>query len=94
MHGLKLWLFVCLAYAQGLERLLSEKMEFISQFREKVAAFRAQLLAEERISQQMKHAPRHWEPLGTESPASDTAAQPCFQDSSELTTESVWAPCR
>ncbi|XP_034235993.1 kinesin-like protein KIF2A isoform X2 [Thrips palmi] len=45
------------AYASNLEALVTEKIDTLMQFREKVAAFRAQLLAEEAISQKMTRGP-------------------------------------
>ncbi|KAE8746331.1 hypothetical protein FOCC_FOCC007003 [Frankliniella occidentalis] len=45
------------AYASNLEALVSEKIETLMQFREKITAFRGQLLAEEKISQKMNRAP-------------------------------------
>lgn len=45
------------AYASNLEALVTEKIDTLMQFREKITAFRAQLLAEEQISQKMTRTP-------------------------------------
>jgi hypothetical protein len=42
------------AYSKQLEMMLAERIEALNDLKQKVAAFRAQLVAEEQISQKIK----------------------------------------
>ena len=52
-YDLRQCLFVA-AYSKQLELVLAERIQVLSEFKQKVSAFRAQLVAEEQISQKIK----------------------------------------